>query len=236
MSFFARLADRGGFAAPGAAAPVMTPKGRGIRRAAAPEGEEMQPVRILSREETEEEAQPARIARQEEEEEAQPTRVVRQEEEEEAAQPLRRQPDEEGEEAVMTVRRARLRRAERPDEPELDPKTALPDATPMDEPEPSDLRATRAVRRSGAPLPAAAAPSPPPGPPLAGETLGDAPAFAPPPAVFSAPPGAAQEGRLGRPIVVIDQVDVLIHEPAAPSSARAPGASRTMRARYLRRL
>ncbi len=136
----------------------------------------------------------------------------------------------------MTTRRMRLRRAGRPDEPELDPKTALPDDTPMDEPEPSDLRAIRAERRHGAPPPAAAAPSPPPGLPLAGEAHSDAPAFTPPPAVSYTSPGAVHEGRFGRPNVVIDQVDVLIQEPAAPSSARAPGASRTMRARYLRRL
>ena len=41
-----------------------------------------------------------------------------------------------------------------------------------------------------------------------------------------------------RPQVIIDQVDVLIHEPAAPAVAARPAfdAGRAMRARYLRRL
>jgi len=48
-------------------------------------------------------------------------------------------------------------------------------------------------------------------------------------------PGSAASQR---PQVVIDQVDVLIHEPAAPQSAARPAfdSARAMRARYLRRL
>jgi hypothetical protein len=50
--------------------------------------------------------------------------------------------------------------------------------------------------------------------------------------------GAGGAAAPARPQVIIDQVDVLIHEPAAPAAPAGAGfdAGRAMRARYLRRL
>ena len=62
-----------------------------------------------------------------------------------------------------------------------------------------------------------------------------------PPAGFDAPfteVGGSSASAPQRPQVIIDQVDVLIHEPVAPAVPARPAfdAGRAMRARYLRRL
>ena len=318
MSFFVRLADRGGFAPRNQRAPVLTPKGGPVRRmpAAPPEAEEtalplrrqetgeeelrtlrraqeeeVEPLRrvvedqeetaaplrrqedreeraqALRRREEEEEVQPVRrqpegpdeeelrsLRRQEEDEEAQPLRRQAEGEAEEA-RPLRRQEDEQAdqEEQAQPLRRqgeaeeiepARISRAGRPSEPELDPDEAREPEPPLDVPEPSDLRALRRDIAGGpahAPRPRPDSGTPAGSDPVDGATDATGHAaepFAPPSFPAPAPPSTQSGGgdRFERPHVVIDQVDVLVHEPATPATARPPATGRRIRARYLRRL
>jgi hypothetical protein len=207
--------------------------------------EEVAPLR---RQEEEEEAiQPVR--RQEEEDELATLRRQQEEEEEEAIQPIRRQEDEE--EQAMPMR-AIARQEEIPLEESPQPapppgQTDLePDAEPVSqelagEQEPSDLQA---LHRDISPGPELSPPA------LQGETPASRPlAEALTPFQTQAPDfpaGSAIPEMLpsttrmdeARPTVVIDQLDVLIHEPVAQATRPAPrqDRDRALRARYLRRL
>ena len=186
-------------------------------------------------------------------------------EEEEPVQPLRRAaapaPDEEEPAlAARLIRRAEEVPPEEGEKPLRQPfqEDLSPGASPLppdmaNEEEPPAMQALRRDITSFAP--------PPAGRPTAAD-----PAFAgfgvepaePFPAKFGGEeayipgPSAGFEARFmgadggsgagasapQRPPVVIDQVDVLIHEPAAPAALARPAfdAGRAMRARYLRRL
>lgn len=125
---------------------------------------------------------------------------------------LRRTDEEEVGDEVRTVRRV----GETPPGPdEMEPAEQL-----RDEQEPSALTA---LRRDVSPVPVAAP-----------ETEAPISVLEPPASSFqdaaSAPPS------FERPVVQIDQLDVLIHEPAAQPRRAAAGNGRSIRARYLRRL
>ncbi|WP_238366284.1 hypothetical protein [Mesobacterium pallidum] len=210
------------------------------------EEEAMQPLR---RDEEEEAAQPLR-REPEEEEETLPLRRL--EEEEEAMQTLRRQPEEE-EESLQTLRREEeeeaaqplrrleeeamqtLRRMTPPDAEGLDAETAVPPDDLSGEP---DVPSASPMRREAAPQAAfdmggdvgidAAAPD---FPEFDGDrqtaTHGTDPGLRPG-AETAIPPGPAK--------VVIDQVDVVIHEPGQPARAgqgTAQDFARFARSRYL---
>lgn len=260
MSLLARIAARGGFAPAAIAPPVMTPKDCGVRRATAiqrqpedeeepmqalrrqPIGNEEEPMQALHRQPTDEEDEPVqakRIHRQEaapEEEEAAP-------EEEEPAQLMRRQPAEEeepmrtlrrqpAEEVAEPVRTRQIHRELQPDEPELNPRSSPPPEITPDEPGPPSLRAAYAE----APAAAGQAPTIPPYP------TSNTPPLAPPrfdvPDAPPSAPTATPDSEFRRPHIVIDQLDVLIHEPAPPArpTSASSDRSRALRARYLRRL
>jgi hypothetical protein len=208
-----------------APAPIVPPasqeeepevRAAGTGAADMPDEEQMQPARRLARmaEDGEELHAIRRMAATEEDEESA-----------EAARPLRRS---------FVVRRS-VQRAPAPVPSELGPKTSPPPKIVSDEPEPSNLRAL------GEPMPAAA---PPPGPVPTGDRPdrsswgGEAPMAVLPPQPFAEAHPEPPAGHFERPQVVIDRLDVLIHEPMAP--ARGPDGtkrrSRSFRARYLRRL
>jgi len=186
-------------------------------------------------------------------------------EEEEPAQPLRRAaapaPDEEEPaQAARLIRRAEEVPLEQGEKPLRQPfqQDLSPGASPLppdmaNEEEPPAMQALRRDVASFAP--------PPAGIPTAAEmgsaALGVEPAepfparfggeeaYIPSPSAgfearFMGPVGGSDAGAAApqRPQVIIDQVDVLIHEPAAPAVAARPAfdAGRAMRARYLRRL
>jgi len=211
------------------------------------EEEAIQPIR-RQEEKDEEEVAPLR-RQEEEEEEIQPIR--RQEKEEEAIQPIRRQEEKDEEEQAMRMR-AIARQEEIPLEESPQPapppsQTDLePDAEPVSqelagEQEPSDLQALHRDISPGADL---SAPAPqgetPASRPLA-EALTPfqtrAPNF---PAGLAIPEMVPPTTRMdeARPTVIIDQLDVLIHEPVTQARRAAPrqDRDRTLRARYLRRL
>ena len=223
----------------------------GLRLAQRQEAEEQEEE--VSRQETEEEPEAQRQPEGEGEEEVTPLR--RQEgEEEETVATLRRQ--EEGEEEAQPMR-AIARQEEVPLEEtsqtssprsqfELEPKAEPPSPDLPDEQDPSDLQALHRVMTSGPGLPPAAPATPgepigshgaawPSGEPPRSPVL---PAISLPesPAAHSVPASFAPDS--GPPNVVIDQLDVLIHEPAPAPGRHAPRADRgrAFRARYLRRL
>lgn len=186
-----------------------------LRRQAEEEEEEMQ---ALHREPGEEdEAQPLRRQAEEEEEELQTLRRSIQDEDEQQAQPLRRQAEEEEEEVAQPVRRMAG-----------DPATLDAENSPFpeqmrDEPEP----ALSALRRDAITAPAA---------PIAPADNVPLPAFDPGMSSMDGLSSPPDEG-FTRANVQIDQLDVLIEEPtAAAASGRAPDRSRSIRARYLRRI
>lgn len=217
---------------------------------ATPTRSRMTPVQRM--EETEEEAQPLR--RMEEEEEVQPLHRMEAEDEEAAAQPLRRM--EEEEEAVQPLHRMEeeeetaqpLRRMEEEEDvqplrrmeeeegvqplrrEEAEPETLKPEnsTVPQEmegEVEPS---AVQAIHRDIAAPPVAA-------PEVPGISQVDLPALSDPaPPAFDAPPIETQS--FERPSVQIDQIDVVINEPASTQRVRPQNRSRDLRARYLRRL
>jgi hypothetical protein len=253
--FFTRIAARAGHpAAPRLARAV--PKGfigrmaedemQPVRRQAEDEEEMLQTLRSM--EEEEEAAQPLRrqqeaeeeeealqtLRRQPQEEEEPLQTLRRMEEEEEAVQPLRRQAGEE-EEMLQTLRRQWTEEEEAlqtlrrqmppPDATQLDPET-----TPVANEfagEPDELTVRSLAREA---TPAAAAQGLPPAPPPIPTTAYEPAAFQPAPQAAPIPAAPAA------PKVVIEQVDVMIHEPAP--AAPAPGGlgadfSRRLRARYL---
>jgi hypothetical protein len=243
--------------------PLRRATARTIRRAAEPPTEEEETQRISAppADEDDEPGPPAMARRA-------PGSLHRAEtpEEEKAAQPLRRAaaPPPEPEEEEPAQARRLIRRAEevpleegerplrQPFQEDVSPG-ALP--LPPDMPNEEELPAMQALRRDMAsfaapprsPAEMPAAPGfdrfgPEPADPFPA-TPGEARYRPGPPAGFE-PPFAETAGTGGagappqRPQVIIDQVDVLIHEPAAPAApARlAFDAGRAMRARYLRRL
>ncbi|MBS9405396.1 hypothetical protein KG088_17450, partial [Halomonas sp. TRM85114] len=181
--------------------------------------EEEDKTQALRRQPEEEDEMQALRRQPEDEDEMQALR--RQPEEEDEMQALRRQPEEEDEmqalrrqteveeEPVHMLRRAGSRLG-------LDPETAPFPEEMRDEGEPSPLSA---LRREDA------------------VAVGMPPAFDPV-AMPGAPPIDPPHGdRFTRPAVHIDQLDVLIHEPAAaPGAGHNADRSRAIRARYLRRL
>ena len=247
------------------AQPLRRAAARTIRRAEEPqiEEEETQRTSAPTAGEEDEQEQPAMARRA-----SNSLRRAEKPEEEEPAQPLRRaaaparEPDEEEPaQAARLIRRAEEVPLEEGEKPLRQPfqQDLSPGASPL----PPDMAneeeppAMQALRRDIAPF----AP-----PPRAGTATAADPDFAgsgvesadPFPAKFSGeevyipgPPAGFEThftGALGgsgagasapqRPQVIIDQVDVLIHEPAAPAVSARPAfdAGRAMRARYLRRL
>jgi hypothetical protein len=167
-------------------------------------------------------------------EETQPARRI-------ARMPARPMEEEEGTEAAAPVRRSPVVRravegapAPAPERPGLETFPAA--AGVSEQPGPSNRGASGAARP--APLPS----EPPVSIPVVDRPdspsrRGEAITGLPPPRPADTPPEAAT-GRSERPQVVIDQLDVLIHEPTPP--VRGPDLakrrSRSLRARYLGRL
>lgn len=227
--------------------------------AAPPEGEpEVQPARLRRAPALppDAEAEPARLHRAP----ALPPDTA-----EEPVAPLRRaeaaetadEAEEADEEPMRTLRRAEELPLDDGEKPLRQPFQAdlVPGAMPghpdlADQEEPSNLQALRrdvAPPRQGL---AGAAPLTPAFPPARDPWLPrPAPDWGPAPEWAGAEPGFASEASVpeaasamtgsaaGRAQVVIDQLDVLIHEPAAAAPARLQADhGRLMRARYLRRL
>lgn len=246
------------------ARPLRSAAARTIRRAEEPPAEEEKTQRTSAptADERDEQEQPAMARRA-----PASLRRAEKPEEEEPAQPLRRaaapapEPDEEEPaQATRLIRRAEEVPLEEGEKPLRQPfqEDLSPGASPL----PPDMAneeeppAMQALRRDTAPF----AP-PPAGIPTAADhgfagfgvepaepfpaRFGGEAAYIPgPPAGFEASFTAAVGGSGAgasapqRPQVIIDQVDVLIHEPAAPALSARPAfdAGRAMRARYLRRL
>ena len=218
--------------------------------------EDQEPIQAVRRQ-AEEEEEPIQTLRRQVEEEEEPIQTLRRQEEEEEAplQTLRRQKAEEEEESAVQPVRPIARQEEVPLEdtgqtlPAPTHESLEPDAGPVSqelagEEEPSDLQA---LRRD---FPSMSASSPPPAAAALNAPLTDRPipetvipdsSFLPPQLdgmemPLAAPQSHGAESR--RPQVIIDQVDVLIHEPASSTDRGASRRSRNraMRARYLRRL
>jgi len=221
------------------------------------EEEEEAPAQTLRRAGVQEEEGPIQtLLRQTEEEEEPIQSLLRQEEEEEApVQTLRRRETEEEEASAVRPVRFISRAEEVPLEdtgqivPPPNQENLEPDASPVSqelagEEEPSDLQALLRELPSNSALPR------PPAAPAPNARLENRPIpeTVTPDSSFlsqqlngmetpSAPPRPhGDEDR--RPQVIIDQVDVLIHEPASSADRGASQRSheRAMRARYLRRL
>jgi hypothetical protein len=213
------------------------------------EEEEIQPLR--RQEEEEEEVQPLR-RQEEEEEEIQPLR--RQAEEKEEIQPLRRQAEEE--EEVQTLHRQEeeeeetspLRRVTPPEAEGLNAENSPQPDESASEPEPSAMMALRREATKSMPGMGSAAVgtdsftvTPPalaiPGldaPGMQDPASHDRPTSEPiaQDSFFPAPSKAAMASE--RPRVIIDQIDVVIHEDAAtaPASSTAD-LGRAVKAKYL---
>jgi len=226
------------------------------RQETAEEDETMAPMRRQAVEE-EEAVQPLRRQAKEEEEPIQAMRRQAQEEEEEAVQPLRRQAKEEEEKPIQAMR-AIARQEEVPLEdtgqtvPPPTQESLEPGVVPVNqefagEEEPSTLQALHrnslsmsAQSPRQAAEPHAAPEHPSVNRPLP-ETFSPYSSLAPDwsdgmGTSTTAPPNFGSDDQ--RPSVVIDQVDVLIHEAASPvdRSVSRRSRDRAMRARYLRRL
>ena len=248
------------------AQPLRRAAARTIRRAEEPqtEEEETQRTSAPTAGEEDEQEQPAMARRAsnslrradekpEEEEPAQPLRR--------AAAPAREPDEEEPAQAARLIRRAEEVPLEEGEKPLRQPfqQDLSPGASPLppdmaNEEEPPAMQALRRDIAPFAPPPRAATPTAD-DPGFAGSGVESAEPF---PAKFGGeevyipgPPAGFEThftGALGgsgagasapqRPQVIIDQVDVLIHEPAAPAVSARPAfdAGRAMRARYLRRL
>ena len=242
--------------------PLRRPAARAIRRAEEPPAEEQETQRTSAPTagEEDEQDQPAMARRA-------PGSLRRAEkpEEEEPAQPLRRAavpaPDEEEPaQAARLIRRAEEVPLEEGEKPLRQPfqSDLSPGASPLppdmaNEEEPPAMQALRRDIASFAPppagIPTAADPRSAgfgvaPAEPFPAKFGGEE-AYIPGPSAgfearFMEPVGGSDAGASApqRPQVIIDQVDVLIHEPAAPAVSARPAfdAGRAMRARYLRRL
>ncbi|MCB4768045.1 hypothetical protein LGR54_05470 [Ancylobacter sp. Lp-2] len=176
------------------------------------------------------------------------------------------EPQEEGEPDEPTPASRLIRRAEevpledgdrplrQPFQEDLSPGASpLPPDMATEEEPPAMQALRRAIPRPAGPSPRGEVGVPPPpggvfdegapdrshpfAPAFGGEAASLAHALMPFDTGF-APAGGSGPDRSERPQVIIDQVDVVIHEPAPPAvAARAPfDAARAMRARYLRRL
>jgi len=229
--------------------PVAAP----LRRQESEEGEEeAAPLRRQAPEEGEEDVAPLRRQAEEEEAESDVAPLRRQAKEEEAegdAAPMRRQ-EEDGEEPEVSPKRVIARQEEVPVEETGQTEMPRPQAglTPGAEPPLEEFAAEpeppamHALRRAALPASEPAAPAP-----RAGSVAPPAAEPAPTPLQFRdrlGEPSIPQAGLFGTghetksPDVVIEQVDILIHEPSPPQ-ARNTGRQdqgRAMRARYLRRL
>lgn len=241
------------------AQPLRRAAARTIRRAEEPKDEEEKTQRSAAptAHEKDEQEQPAMARRA-----SGSLRRAEDPEEEEPAQPLRRaaapapEPEEEKPaQAARLIRRAEEVPLEEGERPLRQPfqEDVSPGASPLppdmaNEEEPPAMQALRRDVAPSVPAPAAtptaadpgfAGFSAQPGEPFA-EKFGGGEVYIPgPPAGFDAPFTEAAGGSSPqRPQVVIDQVDVLIHEPVAPAVPARPAfdAGRAMRARYLRRL
>ncbi|WP_096785439.1 hypothetical protein [Rhodobacter sp. CZR27] len=220
-----------------------------LRRAAprAEEEEEEEPVRRTAEGEEEEPIQAQRDLPPDEEEALQPLRRAAAPPEEDEEEPVARSlaPDDEEEEARPL--RPLLRRAPpgpeedeeepvarlAPDADELEPRTSPKPAWLSAEPEPEPLLTLR--REAASPVPAVAGPS---GGPAVDADMAALPPAEPlwspaapfqPPTPLTGPASVAE-----RPRVVIEQIDVTIHEPSAPATGMdASALSRALRSRYL---
>lgn len=203
------------------------------------------------RRQEEEQEELATLRRQADEEGDEETvQTVRRQEEgdEEVAQPVRRQGEEEEAMPMREIARQEEVPLEETSRPAPPPGQAdlEPDAGPVSqelavEQEPSELQALRREVSPGADLS-------PPASPLGAQSSGslaDAPTPFQPREPDFAPGLGTFEMALSNspmkethPTVVIDQLDVLIHEQVAPAERTAPrqDRNRAMRARYLRRL
>ena len=172
-----------------------------------------------------------------------PPRAVQRgvEQEEDPARPLRRadaapEPAEGEEPPVSPARNMRRAVGDEAEEEDIQAVRRMGAAPPPpDEMEPAEeLRgeeepsAVTALRRNVVPAPLTAVSAAEAPAPLFDTGYGD----------FHQSGDAAPAAPLSfeRPVVQIDQLDVLIHEPAAQSRRAAIGNSRAIRARYLRRL
>jgi hypothetical protein len=243
------------------AQPLRRAAARTIRRVEEPKAEEEKTQRSAdpTAKEEDEREQPAMARRV-----SGSLRRAENPEEEEPAQPMRRaaapapEPEEEKPaQAARLIRRAEEVPLEEGERPLRQPfqEDVSPGASPLppdmaNEEEPPAMQALRRDVAPSVPAPAATPTAADPGfagfgAPPAGpfaENFGGGEVYMPaPPAGFDAPyseVGASNASAPQRPQVIIDQVDVLIHEPVAPAAAARPAfdAGRAMRARYLRRL
>lgn len=209
---------------------------RRLPRPASAEEEDEEPAQAIRRADPPEEEEPARTLRRavspaEEEDEPVARSLPPREEDEDKALPLRpllrRAPPKPGEPEEEPL--ARLA----PDADQLDPRTGPRPAWLSAEPEPDPLLTLRRAEAAGPTAtgtgwPAAAgeiaAAAPPVWPGEDGPMIG--------PAIG---PGPMAAERAERPRVVIDRIDVTIHEPAGGSGGTdlASGLARAMRSRYL---
>ena len=217
--------------------------------------EERESIQALRRQEEDEESLQT-LRRQEEDEEESRQALRRQEEEEkESLQTLRRQESQEEEEEVVEPMRPITRQEEVPLEdtgqtvPPPTQESLEPDAGPVSqelagEEEPSDLQALhRDFPSMSVPSqsPAQAVPKTPLEDRPIPETVNSGSSFLSHQLHGMETPHTARlshGAEFRRPQVIIDQVDVLIHEPASSADRGASQRSRdrAMRARYLRRL
>lgn len=266
MSYLARIAARA--AGSRSTVPAIVPKGILNRQApriarideADEEEDSVAPMRrfgatAMRREQTDSDSEevPEEQARSEENRsEEEVAALRRQEQQEEEVAPLRRQEQEQDDEEAVMPMRAIARQEEIPLEeaPKSAPSRSQTDLESDEEPvsddlaveqEPSDLQALRRdVGHGPAPSPATSqteAPMSRPQPgrlaPFQTEAHGVPTEFPTPQIV---PPTTGVDP--ARPRVVIEQLDVLIHEPVAPSTRTEPRKDRhkALQARYLRRL
>ena len=249
------------------AQPLRRAAARTIRRAEEPPAEEEETQRISAPAAGEEDEQeqpamarrvPGSLRRAEEPEEEEPAQPLRR-----AAAPAQEPEEEEQAQATRLIRRAEEVPLEDGEKPLRQPfqEDLSPGASPLppdmaNEEEPPAMQALRRDIASSAPpprnpagIPAAADPGfegfgVEPAEPFPAKFGGEAVYVPGLPAGFEAGFAEAVGGSGAgapapqRPQVIIDQVDVLIHEPAAPAVAARPAfdAGRAMRARYLRRL
>jgi hypothetical protein len=246
--------------------PLRRAAARPIRRAEEPPAEEQETQRTSAPTAGEEDEQeqpamarrvPGSLRRAEKTEEEEPAQPLRR-----AAAPA---PDEEeSAQAARLIHRAEEVPLEEGEKPLRQPfqQDLSPGASPLppdmaNEEEPPAMQALRRDIASFAPPPAAIPTAADPGStgfgvepaePFPAKFGGEETYIPGPSAGFEArftgpvmePVGGSDAGASApqRPQVIIDQVDVLIHEPAAPAVSARPAfdAGRAMRARYLRRL
>lgn len=207
-----------------------------LRRQDEEDQDSLQPLR--RQEEEEENLQTLRRQEQEDEESLQPLRR-QEEEEEESAQPLRRQEQEE-EESAHALRRVTAPDAQQltaensPQPDDLDPEPAMPTLRALHR---EALAAGPENTTAGTPAfvdttPGQEAPA------LPAAAWTDGSASIPEAQDHFIPAPRSPERAAERPRVVIDQIDVVIHEEAAAMAPASPTAalSRALKTKYLRGL